>query len=206
MLGTSASLLYQLPYGLCVATAVRVGNLVGAGYPYASKTSAQVALAMSVVISLLNSTLLLALKKNWGRLFSSDDVVVAIVADIMPLVGAFQLADGITAAAMGVLRGTGLATLGAQINLVAYWVIGIPLGLFLTFYPKTQWQLYGLWTGLTVALTFTAISAVIVIYRINWSKMIKEVHTKAEEVEALNESAIGRPKPPRSPALSQSAH
>lgn len=183
VLGTSASLLYQLPYGLCVATAVRVGNLVGAGYPHASKTSAHVALWMSVVISLLNSALLLGLKKNWGRLFSSDDVVVRIVADIMPLVGLFQLADGVTAAAMGVLRGTGLAPLGAQINLIGYWVIGIPLGLLLTFHPKIRWELYGLWTGLTVALLFTAVGAVLVISRIKWHKLVKEVHVKAEAEE-----------------------
>lgn len=183
VLGTSASLLYQLPYGLCVATAVRVGNLVGAGYPHASKTSAHVALWMAVVISLLNSTLLLALKKNWGRLFSSDDVVVRIVADIMPLVGLFQLADGVTAAAMGILRGTGLAPLGAQINLIGYWVIGIPLGMLLTFHPKIRWELYGLWTGLTVALLFTAVGAVFVIFRIKWGKLVKEVHVKVEAPE-----------------------
>ena len=210
VLGTSASLLYQLPYGLCVATAVRVGNLVGAGYPHASKTSAHVALWMAVVISLVNSTLLLGLKKNWGRLFSSDDVVVRIVAggllspltlvlypkhltdpvlssDIMPLVGLFQLADGVTAAAMGVLRGTGLAPLGAQINLIGYWVIGIPLGMLLTFHPKLHLGLYGLWTGLTTALMFTAVGAVFVISKIKWGKLVKEVHTKVEAGEDDND-------------------
>jgi MATE family multidrug resistance protein len=184
VLGTSASLLYQLPYGLCVATAVRVGNLVGAGFPHAAKTSAHVALAMSVVISVINSTLLLALKKNWGRLFSSDDVVIRIVADIMPLVGLFQLADGVTAAAMGVLRGTGLAPLGAQINLIGYWVIGIPLGMVLTFHPKLRLGLYGLWTGLSAALLFTAIGAVVVIYKIKWTKLVKQITTtKVDETE-----------------------
>lgn len=149
VLGTSASLLYQLPAGLTVACAVRVGNLVGAQYPYAARTSAKTAMTMSTVIGFFNMGLLILLRKRWGRLFSSDEKVVAIVADVIPLVGVFQVTDCITGAAMGVLRGTGLAvrdahspysslarsswliylselqTLGAQINLVAYWVIGI---------------------------------------------------------------------------------
>lgn len=82
---------------------------------------------MSAVIGLVNSSLLLVLKKRWGRLFSSDDKVVKIVADVVslpdvvgrrsaealapqiPLVGLFQFTDSLTGAAMGVLRGTGLA-------------------------------------------------------------------------------------------------
>lgn len=148
MLGTSASLLYQLPYGLSVAAAVRVGNLVGARLPYAARESAKMAWILSVIIGVLNSSLLLVLKKNWGRLFSSDEKVVQIVSDVIPLVGLFQLTDGITGACMGLLRGTGLATLAAQINIVAYWIIGLPIGLALTF-SKLQWQLYGLWTGLS---------------------------------------------------------
>lgn len=164
VLGTSASLLYQLPYGLTVAAAVRVGNLVGARLPYAAKASAKMAWILSVVIGLFNSALLLALKKNWGRLFSNDDRVVEIVASVIPLVGVFQLTDSITGAGMGVLRGTGLATLGAQINVVAYWAIGIPIGLALTF-SSLHWQLFGLWTGLTIALTFTCVASSVVIHK-----------------------------------------
>ena len=220
VLGTSASLLYQLPAGLTVACAVRVGNLVGAQYPYAARTSAKTAMTMSTVIGFFNMGLLILLRKRWGRLFSSDEKVVAIVADVIPLVGVFQVTDCITGAAMGVLRGTGLAvrdahspysslarsswliclsdlqTLGAQINLVAYWVIGIreclpswvmsgptsksacralytAIGLALTF-SRLHWQLYGLWSGLTIALTFTAIVGSIVVARINWPQIVKD--------------------------------
>ena len=38
---------------------------------------------MSAVIGLINSSLLLVLKNRWGRLFSSDDKVVAIVANVV---------------------------------------------------------------------------------------------------------------------------
>lgn len=50
-------------------------------------------------------------------------------------------------------------------------MIGIPIGLALTF-SKLKWELYGLWTGLTIALTFTAVAGCLVIARINWPKMV----------------------------------
>lgn len=74
-----------------------------------------------------------------------------------------------------------LQTLGAQINLLAYWVIGLPIGLALTF-SRLEWQLFGLWTGLTVALTFTAVLSSIVIYRIKWTETVKAVRANAEAV------------------------
>lgn len=113
VLGTSASLLYQLPYGLSVAAAVRVGNLVGAGLPHTARLSTKVAMYMSVIIGLFNSSLLIFAKNSWGRLFSSDEEVVVIVAAVIPLVGLFQLTDGVSGAAAGILRGTGLAKQGA---------------------------------------------------------------------------------------------
>lgn len=89
----------------------------------------------------------------------------------LPLVGVFQLADGITSVSMGILRGSGLASLGARINICAYWVVGLPLGLALTF-SSLHWQLSGLWTGLAVALAVTAAASSVVIYNIDWQKAI----------------------------------
>jgi MATE family multidrug resistance protein len=40
------------------------------------------------------------------------------------------------------------------INMVAYGVIGLPIGYWLCFH--TRWGIYGLWSGLTLALIFAA--------------------------------------------------
>jgi len=39
-------------------------------------------------------------------------------------------------------------------NLVGYWVLGLPLGLYLCF--VRGWGIYGMWIGLTVALIVIA--------------------------------------------------
>ena len=58
---------------------------------------------------------------------------------------------GISAATGGLLRGAGRAPLGAAVNIVGYYCIGIPVGLITCFVGKLG--LYGLWLGLTVRLS-----------------------------------------------------
>jgi MATE family multidrug resistance protein len=45
----------------------------------------------------------------------------------------FQIADGLANSCGGVLRGQGRQHLGAVFNLVAYYVLALPLGLALAF-------------------------------------------------------------------------
>ena len=46
-----------------------------------------------------------------------------------------QISDGVQAACAGVMRGMGRQRLVAGLNLVGFWVIGLPLGALLTFGP-----------------------------------------------------------------------
>jgi hypothetical protein len=63
----------------------------------------------------------------------------------MPLVASFQVADGLAGSCGGVLRGQGRQHLGAAFNLVAYYVLALPLGIALAFH--WGYGLPGLWIG-----------------------------------------------------------
>lgn len=93
--------------------------------------------------------------------------MIDLVYAILPLLALFQVADGICGVAGGVLRGTGRQAQGAVANLVGYYLIGIPLGFFLTFGPW-QWGLAGLWIGLTVALLFASLAMGLVLGCTDW--------------------------------------
>lgn len=175
---TSASLFYQVPYALSVAGAVRVGNLLGAQRPGLARTASRVTMALAIVIAGVNSILLLCLRYRWGRLFSSEPEVIAVVADVLPLVAAFQLVDGLSGATGGLLRGAGKSAWGALINLLAYYAFGIPIGIALAFAgPKLG--LEGLWVGLTVALTGTGLITSWVIWYMNWEKASEQARVRA---------------------------
>jgi hypothetical protein len=63
----------------------------------------------------------------------------------MPLVASFQVADGLAGSCGGVLRGQGRQHLGAAFNIVAYYVLALPLGITLAFH--WGYGLPGLWVG-----------------------------------------------------------
>ena len=56
---------------------------------------------------------------------------------------------------LGVLRGIGDTKVPTLITIVAYWVIGIPIGWVMAKYFDLT--LYGIWFGLSIGLTFSAI-------------------------------------------------
>jgi MATE family multidrug resistance protein len=66
----------------------------------------------------------------------------------------FQLSDGIQVSTAGALRGFEDTATPMLINLIAYWVIGLPLAAYLAF--NRNLDAYGLWLGLICGLTVAA--------------------------------------------------
>ncbi|GAA5863090.1 hypothetical protein JCM8547_002794 [Rhodosporidiobolus lusitaniae] len=164
---TSASFFYQFQFSLSIACSVRVGNLLGAQKPHLARVASRVTIVIAILISGVNSLLLVLLRNSWGQLFSSEPEIIDMVARVLPLVAAFQLWDGLSGAMGGVLRGAGKPTVGAIINTASYYVVGIPLGLALAFWGP-HLGLNGLWLGLTAALTVTGISSTLIVWKMDW--------------------------------------
>jgi multidrug resistance protein, MATE family len=80
---------------------------------------------------------------------------VAVGVRLLSVAAVFQIFDGIQGIGTGALRGLGKTRGPMLINLLAYGVIGLPIGYLLCF--KTRFGIYGLWTGLTLALIFAAV-------------------------------------------------
>jgi MATE family multidrug resistance protein len=89
-------------------------------------------------------------------LFSRDPRVLAVGPGLLGIVACFEVFDGIQTVSTGALRGLGETQAPMWANLIAYFVLGLPLGFFLCF--GLRWGIYGLWIGLTVALVFVALA------------------------------------------------
>jgi MATE family multidrug resistance protein len=114
-----------------------------------------VALSLSAAVMLLNAILFIVFRHWIPHLYTRDAAVIAAAAAIFPVGAAFQVFDGVQVAGMGVLRGMGRTRPAAAMNLVAYWVLGLPLGWWLAF--RQGVGLAGIWWGLALGLATVAI-------------------------------------------------
>ncbi|ODO05207.1 MATE family multidrug resistance protein [Cryptococcus wingfieldii CBS 7118] len=182
---STASTFFQVPASLGIASAVRVGNLLGAGRAWEAKWASRACLILSKslvpvfeVLLTLYSSLCIIFRKNWGYMFNNDPEVVELVASIMPYIALFQIADGVAATAGSVLRSLGLHATGALINLTSYYIIGLPFGLWLAFTPTLELGLIGLWVGLSVALMYASLLSALLVWRANWPRAVERVRER----------------------------
>jgi len=81
--------------------------------------------------SLLASLLFILLRHDIPRLFTDNEEVIALTADMMFFVALYQLWDGMQNVSVGILRGLQDVKIIMPIAFVAYWVINMPTGYLL---------------------------------------------------------------------------
>ncbi|KAJ4396603.1 ethionine resistance protein [Gnomoniopsis smithogilvyi] len=175
---TADQIINTVPFGLGVAASARLGNLLGARKPLEARRAAHCAAILSTILGAVILAILMGTKDVFGRLFNDDERVVKLVAEVMPFVALFQIADGLNGSCGGVLRGMGRQWVGALVNIVSYYCGALPGGIYLAFHG---WGLAGLWIGQCVALYLVgALEWVIV----GMSKWDKEVDRALQRLEA----------------------
>ncbi|KAJ1908596.1 ethionine resistance protein, partial [Coemansia sp. S100] len=133
--------------------------------------SANAGLVLGGLSGALSSGFCLIVSAWWGKLYSSDPEVIATVALIMPICALFQLADSMNGVSGGVLRSLGRQAVGAWINFPSYYLIGFPLGLYLTYGPPGT-GVAGLWIGLCVAVVLTAFGQTAICLAANYAREV----------------------------------
>ena len=81
--------------------------------------------------SLLASLVFILLRHDIPRLFTDNEEVIAITADLMFFVALYQLWDGMQNVSVGILRGLQDVKIIMPIAFAAYWLINLPAGYLL---------------------------------------------------------------------------
>ena len=149
-----ASLTYMVPLGLSAAAAVSVGHAQGAGDGKKAARAGWMAIGLGAGFMSLAMLAFLLAPRPIIEVYTRDAAVLAIGPGLLALAGTFQIFDGIQSVSTGALRGLGDTRTAMAANLFAYGAVGLPLGAFLCF--VRGWGVYGIWTGLTVALMVVA--------------------------------------------------
>lgn len=145
-----ASLTFMVPLGVGAAAAVRVGLAVGAENHEGVRRNTAAALGCGTGFMALTGIAFIAIPRALAGAYTSVPEVVALAAVFIPIAGFFQIFDGIQVVAAGVLRGMGDTRAPVVINLLGFWLLGMPISLVLAF--KTDLGPAGLWWGLVAGL------------------------------------------------------
>lgn len=176
ILATLTNITFQMPFPLSIAASTRVANLIGATLVDAAKMTTKVAFCGAVLIGVFNVVLLSALKDYIPRLFTSDAEVVRLTSAVLPLCAAFQLFDALAALCNGTLRGLGRQHFGGYVQLFCYYVIAMPISMGTAF--GLGWHLWGLWTGVAIALGLVAGIEFWYIGRTDWGRSVEEARRR----------------------------
>jgi multidrug resistance protein, MATE family len=132
---------------------------VGRGDAAEAGRATRAALAFGVGFMGLTALLFLIVPAPLARVYSADGAVIALAAALLPIAGVFQMFDGIQVVSIGALRGLGDTRTPFGMNLVGFWLIGLPVSLLLGF--RTPLGPRGLWWGLVVGLVAVAIGLLV---------------------------------------------
>ncbi len=149
-----ASMCFMLPFGIAEATTVRVGHAFGRGDRDGLRRAALAGFALMLCTQTASALLLLFGHGAVAGLYSADPQVIALGGALLLYAALFQFPDGVQVVSAGALRGLKDTRVPMWLAVIAYWVVGMPVGAGLGL--GLGWGPSGMWLGLTAGLTMAA--------------------------------------------------
>lgn len=171
--------MYHIPFPASIAASTRFGNLIGHGSLSAARIAFRTYYAVFVAIGIFDIVLLTSLRNVIPTLFTPDREVQDIIITILPLLATLQVLDATTSISNGLLRGLGKQAIGGWINASAYYVVGIPLAMFMAFGPP-QAGMFGMWIGPTVGLGIATCIMFVYMRATSWERAVEEAKGREE--------------------------
>lgn len=145
-----ASFTFMIPFAISAAASVRVGQAIGRKAPHEAAAAGWTAIGLGAGCMACCSILLATFAHPIARAFTPDRAVIAATVPLLFVAAAFQFFDGLQITANGALRGAGNTHSGLYVQLIGFWLIGLPVGCWLGFH--LHYGAIGLWLGLCAGL------------------------------------------------------
>jgi multidrug resistance protein, MATE family len=150
-----ASISYMMASGLSTAAMIRVGNQLGRNDIRTLREAGFTTFIMVAIFMSATALIFILFREFLPSLYIDDLDVIKMSATLLVIAGLFQLSDGIQVVGLGALRGMADVRVPTIVTLVAYWIIGLPLGYVFGFILGMNEV--GIWYGLLIGLTVTGV-------------------------------------------------
>ncbi len=149
-----ASFTFMVSMGLSQAASIRVSNAFGARNFPKIKLIGKSAIFTALGYGSCCALLFVLLRGFLPTLFNDDPRVVDLAAYLLIFASVFQISDSTQAVGAGILRGLKDVRVPTGFVAIAYWIVGLPVGYYVTF--KLNVGPPGIWIGLTAGLALAS--------------------------------------------------
>lgn len=150
-----ASITFMLAFGLSSAITVRVGQVMGRSGIREARYSGWIGIGLASAFMCLTALFMFLFPGFITSLYTDDVELQKIAISLIYMAAIFQLSDGLQVTGSGALRGLKDTKIPMFVNLIAYWIVGLPLGYYLGIIRGSGAQ--GLWIGLIAGLSVAAV-------------------------------------------------
>jgi len=158
-------------WGISNAASTLVGQNLGAKKPERAERSVMITGWVNMILLGIVGLILVIIPAPFIRLFISDPVVVDAGIECLRVVSIGFIAYGFGMVLVNSFNGAGDASTPLKINIVAYWIIEIPLAWLLAI--KAGLNENGVFWAIVIAESIMTITAYLVFRRGKWK--LKEV-------------------------------
>ncbi|KAK3409405.1 hypothetical protein EUGRSUZ_J01527 [Eucalyptus grandis] len=173
---TISILHFTVSYGFGASASTRISNELGAGNPNQARVAVLAILSLAITEVVIVGTTLFCCRHVLGYAYTNEKQVVHYIGVMTPLICLSIFMDSLQAVLSGVAMGSGWQHIGAYINLGAFYLIGLPMGVIFSFVLHQRAK--GLWIGVVAGTTTQAALLSLVTGATNWQKQANKVRKR----------------------------
>jgi MATE family multidrug resistance protein len=150
-----ATATFMAAAGFSLAGSIRISNAYGRGEKLLLRSIGLSTISVGLMYGCACGVLFILFRNMLPLLFTNNLKVAAISSSLLVFAALFQISDATQSIGVGLLRGIKDVKLPTAFVAIAYWLIGIPVGYFLSF--KLNMGAAGIWLGFVTGLTASSI-------------------------------------------------
>ena len=149
------SQLFMIPLSVAMALTIMVSNCYGAKDWHGLRRMQWLGLGLSTLIAAVCTGLMALFRDKLPTLFTDNPAVIAQALHLLFFAMVYQLFDAWQVTIAGILRGIQDTTAVMWITLFCYWVVALPLGVYLVRF--TDMGNKGFWVALVTGLGIASV-------------------------------------------------